>query len=281
MRIFLFLFVFILSACDSQQVSEFAQSPGVKQLAQVGADVIESTVSVLSTEQTDSEPRPKIHLVHGSKAIGFRNFDNAKKVLPAVFAGMEEEFYCGCKYTGKSIDWQSCGYIPRKNPERASRLEWEHVVPAWVIGHQRQCWQQGGRKNCSENDPVFQAAEGDLNNLVPSIGEVNGDRSNFSYGAWASKPSPMYGQCQTIIDFKNKRAQPREEVRGSAARITLYMHQQYGLAMSKQDKQLMCAWARQYPVDDWERQRDQRIVRKQGRGNPLVSDPEQIKAQCT
>lgn len=221
-----------------------------------------------------------IDLVSGKRAVGHRDFNNAKKVLPQVFAGMEEDFYCGCKYTGKDVDFASCGYEPRKNAKRASRIEWEHVVPAWVLGQQRQCWQQGGRKNCVATDAAFRKAEGDLNNLVPAVGEVNGDRGNLSYGAWTRNPTPMYGQCRTIVDFKNRRVQPREEVRGRAARITLYMHDRYGLRMSSQDRQLMCAWAKTYPVDEWERTREERIVALQGSGNPYVSDPQQLAKRC-
>ena len=219
-------------------------------------------------------------LVYGKKAIGHRDFANAKKVLPSVFAGMEEDFYCGCRYTGKSVDLAGCGYRPRKSFERASRIEWEHVVPAWVLGQQRQCWQNGGRENCTDTDPAFQVAEGDLVNLVPAVGEVNGDRSNYPYAAWTSHPEPMYGACQTIVDFKGKRAQPRAEVRGRAARITLYMAETYKLRLSKQDKQLMCAWSKTYPVDQWERRRDAQIVRWQGAGNALVTDPVRLRRAC-
>ncbi|WP_076098043.1 endonuclease [Chromobacterium subtsugae] len=219
-------------------------------------------------------------LVRGGKEVGHRDFPAAKRILPRVYAGMEVDFYCGCRYQGKAVDWASCGYQPRKSESRASRIEWEHVVPAWVLGHQRQCWQKGGRKACGDTDPLFQMAEGDLNNLVPAVGEVNGDRANFSYGAWEIHPRPIYGQCQSLVDFKQKRFQPREEVRGSAARITLYMHQRYGLRISQQDKQLMCAWARKYPVDEWERQRNRRIIQWQGEGNFLVSQPGELDRVC-
>lgn len=219
-------------------------------------------------------------LVYGKKTTGRRDFANAKKVLPSVFAGMEEDFYCGCRYTGNTVNFGSCGYQPRKNAARASRIEWEHVVPAWSLGHQRKCWQDGGRKNCTQTDNAFKTAEGDLVNLVPAVGEVNGDRSNFPYAVWTSRPTPMYGACQTVIDFKGKRAQPRAEVRGRAARISLYMQQTYNLRVSKQDKQLMCAWAKAYPVDRWERRRDTQIVRLQGKGNTLVSSPASLKRIC-
>jgi deoxyribonuclease-1 len=39
-------------------------------------------------------------------------------------------------------DWKSCGYKPRKNPERASRIEAEHVMPAHQFGNFRQCWRE-------------------------------------------------------------------------------------------------------------------------------------------
>jgi deoxyribonuclease-1 len=245
-----------------------------------------SSASAVQAAETTavSEGQPDgIELVRGKSAVGHRDFVGAKKVLPRVFAGMEEDFYCGCKYSGKNIDLASCGYVARKNENRAKRLEWEHVVPAWALGHQRQCWQNGGRKNCTATDTVFQQAEGDLNNLVPSVGEVNGDRGNLSYGAWSRDPEPMYGQCKTVVDFANKRVQPREEVRGRAARISLYMHTRYKLKISKQDKQLWCAWAKTYPVDQWEVERDRRIVQWQGEGegNAFVSDPESLARVCS
>tara|TARA_Y100000815_G_scaffold272342_1_gene301046 strand:+ start:1905 stop:2210 length:306 start_codon:yes stop_codon:yes gene_type:complete len=54
------------------------------------------------------------------------------------------ELYCGCKWewTGKSggiIDPEYCGYETRSQQNRADRIEWQHIVPAWVFGHQRQC----------------------------------------------------------------------------------------------------------------------------------------------
>ena len=97
-------------------------------------------------------------------------FAEAKRLAWPLYAKQSTEFYCGCKYSGNRVDLRSCGYTPRKNAGRAQRIEWEHIVPAWVIGHQRQCWQKGGRKNCAANDAQFRKAEADLHNLVPSIG---------------------------------------------------------------------------------------------------------------
>ena len=99
-----------------------------------------------------------------------RTFSEAKKIAWKLYAPQSTEFYCGCKYTGNRVNLKACGYIPRKNANRAARIEWEHIVPAWQIGHLRQCWHNGGRKNCTRHDEVFKRAEADLHNLVPSIG---------------------------------------------------------------------------------------------------------------
>lgn len=225
-------------------------------------------------------------LVTRPNAVGHRDFRHAKKVLPRVYQNLERDFYCGCPYQDKRIDLQACGYEPRKQLRRAQQLEWEHVVPAWTLGHQRQCWQQrvngkpGGRKHCSRTDPSFARAEGDLVNLVPSVGEVNGDRQNFRYAVWADRPAPMYGQCETIVDFKTRRIQPRKYVRGRIARIQFYMVERYRLKLSREDRRVLCVWARAYPVDDWERARDQRIRTLQGNGNHYMTDPAAIQRQC-
>ncbi|MFC0711574.1 endonuclease [Azorhizophilus paspali] len=200
-------------------------------------------------------------------------FGEAKRIARDIHADDSLTFYCGCRYQGNRIDLASCGYRPRKNPQRAGRLEWEHVVPAWVIGHQRQCWKKGGRDHCTANDPVFARAEADLHNLVPAVGEVNGDRSNFGF-AMLGGSSGQYGQCRMVVDFQARKAMPPEEVRGAVARIQLYMHDRYGLHLSRQDRQLYEAWNRQYPVSARERRRNQEIACRMGWGNPYVGEVE-------
>ncbi|KAF1067998.1 MAG: Nuclease NucM [Pseudomonas citronellolis] len=204
-----------------------------------------------------------------SHAAAPRTFQEAKKIGWKLYARQSVEFYCGCRYQGNRVDLSSCGYVPRKNATRAKRIEWEHIVPAWTIGHQRQCWQSGGRSNCSRHDPVYQRAEADLFNLVPSIGEVNGDRNNFSY-AWLPSQPPQYGACPMVVDFKARKAMPRPQIRGMIARTYFYMSQRYGLKISSQDRKLFEAWNKQYPVESWERQRNQMVGCVMGWGNPYV-----------
>ncbi|MFE1813325.1 endonuclease [Metapseudomonas otitidis] len=204
-----------------------------------------------------------------AQAAAPRTFQEAKKAAWKLYASQPVEFYCGCRYSGNKVDLKSCGYIPRTNAKRASRIEWEHIVPAWVIGHQRKCWQNGGRENCARHDDAYRRAEADLHNLVPSIGEVNGDRSNYGFG-WLPQAPSQYGACPMVVDFKARKAMPRQQIRGMIARTYFYMSERYGLRLSKQDRQLYTAWNKQYPVEAWERNRNQRVACVMGHGNHFV-----------
>ncbi len=201
------------------------------------------------------------------------SFSKSKRLLVEIYQANPVSFYCGCDYhtKGKKLvpDWDSCGYTPRKNANRAARIEWEHVVPAWAFGHQLQCWQEGGRKACKK-DPVFRQMEADLHNLVPAIGEVNGDRSNFSFAALAGEPR-VYGQCDMEVDFKGRKVEPPENRQGDIARTYYYMRDQYGLKISAKQEKLFAAWNRQDPVDSWELQRNQLITAVQGNENAFVT----------
>lgn len=209
------------------------------------------------------------------------DFPHAKRMMDRIYYGdLRVTVYCGCRYESNrkpnGIDFESCGFAPRKNPNRASRIEWEHVVTAHNIGLSRQCWQKAegrsARKNCETTDPEFSLMEGDLHNLLPSIGEVNGDRSNFMYSQWTNSPEPVYGNCRSIVDFKTRKFQPREEVRGMLARISFYMEKTYGIKLSKERRRLFEIWDRKYPVNAWECERDARIFKVQGDHNPFVHE---------
>lgn len=102
------------------------------------------------------------------------------------------------------------------------------------------------------------------------MGEVNGDRSNFNYGM-ASGVGPQYGQCKTKIDFDQRAAEPRDEVKGLVARTTFYIFDRYNLNMSRLQQQLLMAWDKQFPVTPWEVERNKRISAIMGHQNPFVT----------
>jgi deoxyribonuclease I len=202
------------------------------------------------------------------------NFAEAKRLAQQIYAPYATSFYCDCdiNWQGKkgSADFSRCGYQVRKNAQRANRIEWEHVMPAHHFGHQRQCWQNGGRKNCVKTDSVFQAMEADLYNLKPAIGEVNSDRSNYRFGVLPGTAS-QHGACPVKVDFKQQVFEPAPAVRGDIARIYFYMADKYNLSLSRAQQQLFIAWHKQDPVSQTEQDLNQHIAREMGHDNPFVS----------
>lgn len=183
-------------------------------------------------------------------------------------------FYSRCKFStqGKKLIpvWSSCGYKPRKNANRASRIEWEHVMPAHHIGLQLQCWKNGGRKNCKRTSSKFKAMEADMHNLVPAIGELNGDRSNYKFGMIEGEHR-KYGAVDFEIDFKHKTVEPPNYVKGDITRTYFYMRDQYGIRISKQQTRLFNAWNKIDPVDTQEKMRNMLINQSQGNFNKHIS----------
>jgi deoxyribonuclease-1 len=199
-----------------------------------------------------------------------RNFSEAKRFAAEVYVDHHETFYCGCGYDAKKrVDTKQCGYEPRKNRRRGERIEWEHVVPAHALGSTRQCWREPvctnskgksykGRQCCEAIDPEFRAMVSDLHNLVPAVGELNGDRSNFTFSMLEGEPR-NYGACDFEVDSKGRKAEPMPSIRGDIARIYFYMQQTYGVPISDKQQRLFEVWDRADPVDEWEQQRSVRI----------------------
>src|SRR5690606_20299686 len=113
---------------------------------------------------------------------------------------------------------------------------------------------------------LFRRMEADVYNLVPAVGEVNNYRSNYSM-AMLPGESREFGACD--LQIRDRKIQPRPEVRGDVARIYFYMDQAYpgrGI-ISNKNRKLFDAWAKQDPADAWECQRAQLIEEFQGNRN--------------
>ncbi|EIV5071170.1 endonuclease [Campylobacter lari] len=199
------------------------------------------------------------------------NFNESKKELVKLYDSLgstyQYDFYCNAPFKankkGKYTKFEvikSDLYTPRneytkkgKINQRAKRIEWEHIMPAQNFGKHLPCWREGGRKAC-QNDPLFTKMEADKQNLVPAIGEVNGDRSNFRY---AETPLNLeytqYGNCKVYTDFKAKRFYPANYSKGWIARSYLYMSKTYNIRLSDQERKLMESWDKQYPMSEKER----------------------------
>lgn len=200
-----------------------------------------------------------------------KTFSETKAVLTKIwqYNNFTTDFYCNAPFEiidSKLKLIESDRYTPRKpftkkhKPnERTQIIEFEHIMPAYNFGRHLPCWREGGRKAC-KNDSTFNAMEADPYNLVPAIGEINADRSNFRYAeAPKNVRYTQYGQCAVYTDFKAKRFYPAHYSKGLIARTYLYMSKTYNIPLSKQERQLMEAWDAMYPKNDYEIARDSAI----------------------
>ena len=113
-----------------------------------------------------------------------------------------------------------------------------------------------------------------MHNLFPSIGEVNGDRSNYSFGEIPNE-NRNYGQCD--FEILNKVAEPKESIRGDIARSYFYMSKQYKISIPESYENLLRQWHLSDPPDDWERDRNSFIEEIQGNRNIFIDYPEKVE----
>lgn len=203
------------------------------------------------------------------------NFNSAKEYLIKNLELYENKtIYCSCGVTKKNVDIKSCGYKVQKNLKRATRLEWEHVVPAEAFGQSFVEWRTGtpscikktrkfkGRK-CAETNAEFNRMESDVYNLFPEIGELNGLRSNYSMAA-LSGSSRDFGGCK--VKLSDRKFEPQDSSKGIVARTYLNFKNRYpnrGIVSNK-DQTLFDAWDKTYPVSEIECRRWKKFEKANG-----------------
>lgn len=215
------------------------------------------------------------------------DFRDAKKMLERkVYFDHRVTLYCGYAFDkNKNVDLPGSFSTPQHH-QRANRVEWEHVVPAENFGRAFLAWREGrdgtkrcidkkghyfkGRRCAEELSEEFRLMQADMYNLYPAVGAVNAVRSNYNYELLPGVPN-TFGSCEMKID--RRRAEPPERSRGQIARTMLYMEAAYSPVYKLSDRQRRQAqnWSAQYPVDQWECTRAERIARLQGNENEGVA----------
>ncbi len=234
-------------------------------------DGVRLTATVNRGESCGSE-QPTVWEPYGSEV--------RRVLLEEIFFDQRQTLYCECEFNEfKRIDHASCGYdAPPQESGRATSMEWEHVVPAFRMNYTRPCRTQcsslGARECCRERDTEFAMMEGDLHNLRPSVGQVNGVRGSRDFGI-VSGERRDFGACD--VEFSGNIIEPRPAIRGNIARTYLYMEAIYpGFELTDSERTLFEQWNAADPVDQQERNLNQRIQARQGNANPFIES-----ASCT
>lgn len=212
------------------------------------------------------------------------SFSKAKKLLlKKIYYDHRKTVYCDAKFSDTKKIYIPVGFKTKKHVKRAARVEWEHIVPAENFGRTFKEWREGspvcktksgktykGRRCAEKTNQEYRYMQADLHNLFPAIGAVNAQRSNYNFTMIPDAKS-SFGSCEFTV--ASRKAQPTERSMGVIARTYKYMEWAYPrYSMSSQQKKLMDAWNKMYPVSDWECKREKRIENIQGNINPFVSD---------
>ena len=212
------------------------------------------------------------------------SFNKAKQLLEKkVYYDHRVTLYCGAEFDSSKHVTLPVGFVARKHQKRAGKVEWEHVVAAENFGRSFKEWREGdpvcinkegkaykGRRCAERANEEYRFMQADMYNLYPAIGAVNAARQNYNFQMLPHAESD-FGTCEMKID--GRRAEPPERARGQIARTHLYMSAAYPrFRLSDQQRKLMIAWDRMYPVDAWECERAQRIEKIQKNENSFVKD---------
>jgi len=223
------------------------------------------------------------------------SFNNAKTAALGLWWEIgPSSFYCKCPYRLATTEEKAirkgnlwvigsvCGYEAKtlitkkgKPSARTMRIEWEHVVPADWIATGFGCRDET-RAECRATDG-YDEAEGDLFNLVPAVGELNGDRSARLYDV-VDGEERLYGACDFEVIMTGEgeshvrgAAEPMPSIRGDVARVWFYMSGKYGVEMNPEYRALMESWSADDPIDEAERRRHDMTAAEMGWNNPFVS----------
>lgn len=213
------------------------------------------------------------------------SFSQAKRMLERqVYYDHRVTIYCGAEFDAQKHVMLPAGFSTPGHGKRATRLEWEHAVPAENFGRAFVEWRDGspecvnkngkpfkGRRCAEKVNMEYRHMQADMYNLFPAIGAVNAVRSNKQYSALPGSES-AFGSCPAKVD--GNRFEPPDRAKGQVARAALYMADSYPkYRLSRQQQQLFEAWDKMYSVDAWECTRAKRIEKLQGNENARVKEP--------
>jgi deoxyribonuclease-1 len=266
----LFMAFGLIAGCDRGDLE------ALREVAETARSTATSATSPLTTSpappprRVEAPPRPK-------------KFREAKERLRDLYrAQPSTTLYSNCPLNRLDVDWARC--CMREADARRPAVEWEHVVPAatfggslpeWREGHPR-CAKKGrpfrGRKCARRASKRFEAMEGDMHNLFPELGDVNGARGDTPIGAFEG-PSTRHQELASCgLRFGRSVVEPRDAVHGDVARAYLYMNAAYpdAVPLDEASRATFERWHVADPPDALERLRNRVILEEQGNGNPWI-----------
>lgn len=111
--------------------------------------------------------------------------------------------------------------------------------------------------------------QANMHNLVPAIGEINNDRSNYKFAEKTARKN-INGNCRFEINQKSKEVYINPDIKGVVAKIYLYMSDKYNIPLSKSELKMMKEWNTKNPTSAWEKIKNERVFRLHGNRNYFI-----------
>ncbi|HNY10040.1 MAG TPA: endonuclease [Candidatus Wallbacteria bacterium] len=193
---------------------------------------------------TNDALKQKLHeLIKDHKQLGYDAM--ARKVMFGQLDNVNGSVRC--VYTGRMVE---CSGVPSANPPQA--MNTEHTWP--------KCF---GAKE--------EPAKSDLNHLFPTDTFANSTRSDYPFGI-VKRGSETWSQGGSSFD--GEVFMPREDQRGRTARAIFYFSICYQLPIFGGMEPTLRQWHKDYPPNDEDRSRNERIYGFQGNRNPFIDRPD-------
>ncbi|MBS1970789.1 MAG: endonuclease [Bdellovibrionales bacterium] len=119
----------------------------------------------------------------------------------------------------------------------------------------------------------------DLHHLFPTDSEMNSVRGNNWFGEVVKDTKTL--KCKNVRFGKPDGGgqdvfEPPREHRGNVARALFYFSTRYDLPIDPRLEAVLRKWHKDDPVDDEERDRNEKIMKLQGNRNPFIDYPELV-----
>lgn len=118
--------------------------------------------------------------------------------------------------------------------------------------------------------------KGDLHHLFPSNAKANSIRGNNPFGEVEREDSPV-ANCPSHFGYDHngdKVYEPVDSHKGNVARALFYFSIRYKIEIDPDQEAVLRKWNANDPVDDVERERNNKIFKIQKNRNPFIDYPE-------
>jgi len=203
------------------------------------------------------------------KANCFKQLELSYKVARTHMFGelhllqMNNKYAVKGVYCSKTLDESSFPEGARPGPGS---------IPSARVMNTEHTWPQS---RFSRNFPK-QLQKGDLHILFPVESPVNSLRSNYPFGEVSSVSQRPCASARKGRSGRSGRQvfEPADEHKGNVARALFYFSMRYKIDIDPEQEETLRAWDRSDPVDDFERQRNEKIFEIQKNRNPFIDYPE-------